>query len=142
MSQSESLYEAKRWWLTAQEDLDAAKALHEANKFSHACFLSQQSAEKAMKALWFALDSDPWGHSIQKLVMQFPHQNRLSRVQNWLAQAAHLDKFYIPTRYPNGLPDLTPSQVYNVQDSVQAIEKAGFFLEESRKLLKDLEENG
>ena len=141
MSQSESLYEAKRWWLTAQEDLEAAKSLHETNKFSHACFLSQQSAEKALKALWFAIDSDPWGHSIQKLVMQFPQQNMLPDVQNWLAQAAFLDKFYIPTRYPNGLPDLTPSQVYNSQDSVQAIERAGFFLEKTRKLLEDLRQN-
>jgi HEPN domain-containing protein len=138
MSQSESLYEAKRWWLTAQEDLDAAKILHKTKNFSHACFLSQQSAEKAMKALWFVIDSDPWGDSIQKLVMQFPPQNMLHDIQNWLTQAAYLDKFYIPTRYPNGLPDLTPSQVYNSQDSLQAIERADFFLEETRKLLEDL----
>lgn len=140
MSQSESLYEAKRWWLTAQEDLEAAKALHESNKFSHACFLAQQGAEKAMKSLWIAIDSDPWGHSIQKLVMQYPQKNRLIGIDNWLAQAATLDKFYIPTRYPNGLPDLTPSQVYNSQDSVQAIEKAEFFLEETRKQLEGLKE--
>ncbi len=138
MSQSKSQYEAKRWWLTAQEDLEVAKTLHQAGKFSHACFLSQQSSEKAMKALWLSIDSDPWGHSIQKLVMQFPQQDMLRDVQSWLANAAHLDKFYIPTRYPNGLPDLTPGQVYISQDSVQAIEKAGFFLEETRKLIKDL----
>ncbi|GAB4458531.1 MAG: HEPN domain-containing protein [Anaerolineales bacterium] len=138
MSRSETLYEAKRWWLTAQDDLEAAKSLHEAQKFSHACFLSQQSAEKAVKALWFAIDSDPWGHSIQKLVMQFPQQDMLNDVQNWLMQAAFLDKYYIPTRYPNGLPDLTPGQVYTSQDSTQAIEKATFFLEETRKLLENL----
>lgn len=138
MSQSESLYEAKRWWLTAQEDLEAAKALHETKKYSHACFLEQQSAEKAMKALWLAIDGDPWGHSIQKLVMQFPAQSKLRDPQNWLAHAAYLDKFYIPTRYPNGLPDLTPSQVYSSKDSSQAIERAVFFLSETNKLLEDL----
>jgi HEPN domain-containing protein len=138
MSQSESLYEAKRWWLTAQEDLDAAKILHKTKKFSYAYFLSQQSAEKALSSLWFAIDSDPWGYSIQKLVIQFPQQNMLHEIQNRLTQAAYLDKFYIPTRYPNGLPDLTPSQVYNSQDSLQAIERADFFLEETRKLLEDL----
>lgn len=136
MSQSKSQYEAKRWWLTAQEDLEVAKALHEAGKFSHACFLSQQSSEKAMKALWLSIDNDPWGHSIQKLVMQFPQQNMLPNAQNWLEYAAYLDKFYIPTRYPNGLPDLTPGQVYISQDSAQAIEKASFFLEQTRKLMK------
>jgi HEPN domain-containing protein len=138
MSQSKSRYEAERWLLTAQEDLEAAKSLQEAGKFSHACFLSQQCAEKALKALWLAMDADPWGHSIQKLIMQFPQQNLLKNPQVWLNNASFLDKFYIPTRYPNGLPDLTPSQAYFSQDSEQALEKAGFFLEEIRKLLAEL----
>lgn len=127
MSRSKSQYQADRWWLTAQEDLEVAKTLHEAGKFSHACFLSQQCSEKAMKALWLSIDSDPSGHSIQKLVMQFPQQNILEDLQKWLTYAAYLDKFYIPTRYPNGLPDLTPGQVYVSQDSKEAIEKAIFF---------------
>ena len=110
MSQSKSYYEAQRWWLTAKEDLEVASTLHEAGKYSHACFLSQQSSEKAMKALWLSIDGDPWGHSIQKLVMQFPQQTMFEDVQAWLANARYLDKFYIPTRYPNGLPDLTPGQ--------------------------------
>lgn len=138
MSQTNAKYEADRWWRTAEDDIEAAQALHEAGKFSHACFLSQQSAEKAMKALWFAVDGDPWGHSIQKLVLQFPQQEMLQGVENWLTNAAHLDKFYIPTRYPNGLPDLTPGQTYMSQDSTQAIEKAKFFLEEIQKLLSSL----
>jgi HEPN domain-containing protein len=136
MSQSKSHYEAQRWWLTAQEDLEVAKSLHEAGKYSHACFLSQQSAEKAMKAFWLSIDGDPWGHSIQKLVMQFPQQTLLEDVQTWLAHAGYLDRFYIPTRYPNALPDLTPGQVYVSQDSEQAIEKASFFLEKTQKLMK------
>jgi HEPN domain-containing protein len=136
MSQSKSQYEANRWWLTAQEDLEVAKTLHEAGKFSHACFLPQQSSEKAMKALWLSIDGDPWGHSIQKLVIQFPQPDMLQNVQNWVEYAAYLDKFYVPTRYPNGLPDLTPGQVYLSQDSTQAIEKAAFFLEETHKLIK------
>lgn len=138
MSQSKSRYEAERWWLTAQDDLEAAKTMHETSKFSHAWFLSQQSAEKAIKALWLAIDGDPWGHSIQKLVMQYPEQNMLQDMKTWLTNAAYLDKFYISTRYPNGLPDLTPGQTYILQDSEQAIERAGFFLEETRKLLADL----
>ena len=136
MSLSETQYQAERWWLTAQEDLDVAKALHKSGKHSHACFMSQQSAEKAVKALWLSIDGDSWGYSIQKLVIQFPQQDRLQNVQAWLEHAAHLDKFYIPTRYPNGLPDLTPGQVYHSQDSLQAIEKANFFLEETRSLMK------
>lgn len=134
MSQSKSQHESERWWFTAKDDLDAAKILHEAGKYSHACFLSQQSAEKALKALWFSIDSDPWGHSIQKLVMDFPRKKMFQSVDEWLVNAMYLDKFYIPARYPNGLPDLTPGQVYVSQDSEQAIQKAGFFLEQTHKL--------
>jgi HEPN domain-containing protein len=137
MSLSKSKYEAERWWVTAQEDLEVARALHESGKFSHACFLSQQSSEKAMKALWLSIDGDPWGHSIQKLVMQFPQPELLSNIQKWLEYAGYLDRFYIPTRYPNGLPDLTPGQVYVSDDSLQGIEKASFFLEETRKLMRN-----
>lgn len=137
MSQTKSDYEAQRWWLTSKEDLEVAKTLHEAGKYSHACFLSQQSSEKAMKALWLSIDADPWGHSIQRLVMQFPHQTMLEDVQTWLANARYLDKFYIPMLYPNGLPDLTPGQVYVSQDSEQPIEKSSFFLEETQRLMKN-----
>ena len=138
MSQSKSRHESERWWFTAKDDLEAAKILHEAGKYSHACFLSQQSEEKAVKALRFSIDSDPWGHSIQKLVMEFPKKNMFQSIDDWLANAAYVDKFYIPARYPNGLPDLTPSQVYLSQDSEQSIGKAEFFLENTRKLLKSV----
>jgi HEPN domain-containing protein len=33
-----------------------------------------------------------------------------------------LDRYYIPTRYPNGLPDLTPGQVYFRKDAEICLE--------------------
>ncbi len=138
MSQSKAKYEANRWLLTAKEDLQAATALKEANMFAHACFMAQQSGEKALKALWFGIDNDPWGHSIQKLVMQFPQPDLIANSEAWIANAAALDKFYIPTRYPNGLPDLTPGQTYVAQDATGAIEKAKFFVEHISSILENL----
>jgi HEPN domain-containing protein len=124
--------------LTAKEDLEAATALRDANMFAHACFMAQQSGEKALKALWFGIDNDPWGHSIQKLVMQFPQPDLIVNSEVWIANAASHDKFYIPTRYPNGLPDLTPGQTYVAQDATGAIEKAKFFLEQISSILENL----
>lgn len=135
MSQSKALYEAKRWLQTAVEDLSAANALAEAQMYSHACFMAQQSGEKAMKALWFFIEDDPWGHSIQKLVMQFPKPEFIEEMGLWLTNGATLDKFYIPTRYPNGLPDLTPGQSYTEADAKVAIEKAAFFVDAVTKEL-------
>jgi HEPN domain-containing protein len=42
----------------------------------------------------------------------------MTAVQN---DAAALDRFYIPTRYPNGLPDLTPGKFYFQKDAEFAI---------------------
>ncbi len=135
MSQSEDLHEAERWLKTAEEDLQAARALQQVGMYAHACFLSQQCGEKAIKAVWHLIGEDPWGHSIQRLVMQFPKPELFTERENWLQRAASLDKFYIPTRYPNGLPDLTPGQSYFSKDAEQAIEQAVFFLEVAREFL-------
>ncbi len=128
MSTDKERYEARRWLGTAREDLDAARTLMESGRFSHSCFFSQQAGEKALKALWFFLGEDPWGHSIQKLIAELPNPDALERLQPLLETGALLDRYYIPTRYPNGLPDLTPGQVYFRRD-------AEICLESSRQLL-------
>jgi HEPN domain-containing protein len=129
MSHDKALYEARRWLETAREDWEAAGSLLESGKYSHACFFAQQSGEKAVKALWFALEEDPWGHSIQKLVMEIPELQARDWLQPVLEEAALLDRYYIPTRYPNGLPDLTPGKVYFQKDAELCLRQANVVLE-------------
>ena len=74
--------------------------------------------------MWYASDADPWGHSVQRLLEDFPDKEVLDEFDSLTEAAAGLDKYYIPTRYPNGLPDLTPQKVYSAQDSRAAIERA------------------
>jgi HEPN domain-containing protein len=50
-----------------------------------------------------------------------------ARLQAELARV--LDKYYIPTRYPNGLPGGIPSQAYTADDARQAIAAAVRVLE-------------
>lgn len=121
MSQSKDRHEAQRWLDTANEDLRASRALAEAEFYAHACFSAQQCAEKAIKAMWFLIGADPWGHSVQKLLAEFPGKNQLDQIDVLVGKAATLDRFYIPTRYPNGLPDLTPGKSYFPKDAEQAI---------------------
>ena len=33
-------------------------------------------------------------------------------------------RIYVPTRYPDGLPDLTPGQVYGIEDATRALTAA------------------
>lgn len=129
MSETSAEYSARRWMDTAREDLESARILAAAQRHSHACFLAQQSAEKAVKALWYRLDDDPWGHAVQKLLQDFPERETVTDFAVCLEHGSDLDRYYIPTRYPNGLPDLTPHEAYAGRDSTQAVEKAAFILE-------------
>jgi HEPN domain-containing protein len=137
MSQTDNRYQAGRWLLTAEEDLSAVETLFAAEKYAQACFLSQQAGEKAVKALWYLMDADPWGHSIKKLLTEFPNKSELPDFNDWLEKAALLDKYYISTRYPNGLPDLTPGQIYMKDDAQRGMDAARWLVKACRKRLEN-----
>jgi HEPN domain-containing protein len=128
MAEAKNRYLARRWLQTAEEDLAAARTLHDHEMYAASCFHSQQAGKKSIKAIWFFEDEDPWGQSVKKLD-EFPKKDDfpdLAEVNNF---AALLDKYYIPTRYPNGLPDLTPGQVYNQSDAALGLVAAFSFIE-------------
>lgn len=126
MSIEKNVHEALRWLKTAEDDLDAAGVLRKNNKYPHACFHAQQAGEKALKALWHYADADPWGHSIRKLIedLQNVDLKLYDRFKGLLKTGTVLDRYYIPTRYPNGLPELTPGEAYLEEDAEQCIQKA------------------
>ncbi|MBN2072734.1 MAG: HEPN domain-containing protein, partial [Actinobacteria bacterium] len=64
------------------------------------CFQAQQAAEKALKALYLNYSADPWGHSVVKLINDFPEKKAKEEITELLNKARELDKLYIPTRYP------------------------------------------
>mgnify|MGYP001294600483 CR=1 FL=1 len=135
MSHKANRHEAERWLQTAEEDLKAAETLLEHGMYAQACFYAQQSGEKAIKALWYLRDADPWGHSVQRLITEYPHPADMPNQSEWIRQAALLDQFYMPTRYPNGLPDLTPGQVYRQEDAERGRAAAHFLIPACRRCL-------
>ncbi len=135
MSLEKQHKEALRWLKTAEEDLGAARGLRSLKKYSHACFLAQQCGEKALKALWYALGHDPWGHSVQKLIVDIPDKAARQVLRGQLEAGVLLDRYYIPTRYPNGLPDLTPGEVYLKQDADLCIRFARAILTSVKSLI-------
>ena len=67
--------------------------------------------EKALKAFLYAQGEEiVLGHSIERLCHQAAEWEPRFRelVKRW----AILDGFYVPTRYPNTLPDSIPAHVY------------------------------
>lgn len=115
---------ALKWLKQAEYDLRDAEMALEWGSFNLSCFLSQQSAEKALKALLFYYGYEiVRGHSVGALCELIV--KREPDFSNLLSPAKWLDKFYIPTRYPDALPDMAiPSEVYDREDAERALEKA------------------
>ena len=124
MSVEEQRQEAGRWLLQAKADLRAAEGSLTLGSFEWVCFQAQQAGEKALKALWYYHSEEPWGHSLTKLIDDFPIEPVRAGLECHSDRAKALDKLYIPTRYPNGLPDLTPSEAYTETEARNAINAA------------------
>jgi len=137
MSTEKNVYEALRWLRTGEDDLDAAIVLRKNKKFPHACFHAQQAGEKALKAVWYYADADPWGHSIRKLIEDLENVDLslYDRLKSLLRAGTVLDRFYIPTRYPNGLPELTPGEAYLDEDAEECIQRATEILAAVKSIL-------
>jgi HEPN domain-containing protein len=120
MSVEKRLHEARRWLEQAAADLKAAADSRRAGNHEWACFQCQQAGEKSLKALWIRDGHDPWGHSLLRLLEEHPDERLRNRFAPLRESASLLDKLDIPTRYPNGLPDLTPSKVYGEPDALAA----------------------
>jgi len=136
MGIEKSIEEARRWFQTAESDLKTARVLHENQRYAHACFHAQQAAEKAVKSIWHLRAGDPWGHSVQKLIDDLKDFDTelYNNLKDLVLDGSKLDKYYIPTRYPNGLPDLIPDTAYFDDDAVTAIGLAEKLIERVRAL--------
>ena len=131
----EAKEEGKRWLEQAIEDLKWAKDLAERGGYHIACFLSQQVGEKALKAFLYAQGEEiVIGHSVERLchLAAKYEANFLKKVKKW----AILDGYYIPTRYPNGLPDSIPAKVYTSDAAGEAVRLAGEIVDYIKKKVK------
>mgnify|MGYP006311376993 CR=1 FL=1 len=120
--------QGKRWLAQAGQDLDAASVLLRSGHRNLACFHAQQAAEKAVKAFLYSQGlEEVWGHSVASLLRDAASHH--AAFEELRAEGAALDKFYIPTRYPNGLPDGLPQDAYTETEATDAIARAERIIE-------------
>jgi len=115
-----ALEEGERWLSQAAEDLKWTKLLAEQGGWYLACFLSQQVTEKALKAFLYAQGEEiVLGHSVARLCGDAAEYNKdfSEKAKRW----SLLDGYYIPTRYPNGLPDGIPAEVFTEKAAKSAV---------------------
>lgn len=130
------LREGARWLAQAEVDVEAARTL--SGQFpALACFHTQQAAEKALKAILHAGGERPvLGHSLGELGALVERHS--PRYKDLRAEVAKLDRYYIPTRYPNGLPEGgQPSEAFDEKDAREAIAIAAKSVAYAREFLDE-----
>lgn len=131
--------ESGRWFEEAEYDLEAAKDAMASERYNWACFIFQQAAEKAIKAVYIIRGEDVERvHSIMALVKGDPARGLggVGELTGLLECAIELDRHYIPTRYPNGVPYGKPYEFYTEKIAEECLDCAQKLIEACRKILK------
>jgi HEPN domain-containing protein len=117
---------SQRWIAFAREDYRMALLAKEAAIYNQVCFHAQQCIEKAVKGLLVNRGiQPPRTHRLGDLLPLLdpnPFTDKSLEIQL-------MDRFYIPTRYPDALPGALPEGLPNESDADEAIQLAGFVLE-------------
>jgi HEPN domain-containing protein len=110
----------------ADDDLKFARVGFREGFYSQVCFLSQQAMEKSLKGyLVYKGKNYPKTHKLVDLYFlcreKFlePFKNKIKLV----------DEFYIPTRYPDGIPGGLPNRISSETDAKEALGAAEGLLE-------------
>ena len=131
--------EADRWLAQSGHDLSSARFLMQSGMNALACFLSHQTAEKAVSAYLYARGVELlWGHGLADLcedAMAFEPSFDLIK-----SSAVQLDKHYLGARYPSVLPAGVPFESYSSEDAERALviaQDTYDFVVEQLNLLRD-----
>jgi HEPN domain-containing protein len=106
MSEPDSVVEARRWLRYADDDLRTARELQGTSAPARqVCFLAQQAAEKALKAVFVFLQIElPRSHDLEALLTLLP--------PGWAVRTRGLDlaalsEWAVEARYPGDWPQAT-----------------------------------
>jgi HEPN domain-containing protein len=110
----------QRWVEQAQHQLRVVESLLERAFWSDVCFMAEQTAQMALKAFLFGRGRRTVPiHSVQELAAQCSElDERFGEAVEW---GKVLDRYYIPTRYPDALaPPAVPYRSFTEADGLQA----------------------
>jgi HEPN domain-containing protein len=113
--------EAARWLAYSLSDLQAAKKLlDDPDSYPRqVCFLAQQSAEKAFKAILVFLELEfPYTHDLDRLREAIPAGWNVKRE---FPQLYGLSIWSVESRYPGGMPDVVTADAESALLMAEAI---------------------
>lgn len=116
--------ESLRWFDQAQHDLEVAKSNFGSGFYSDACYMSEQAAQKGLKAFMiYHGKRHVWEHSVQELAKIGSHYDK--EFEGVVEAGMVLDRYYVPTRYPDALASpAVPYKSYIAKDASEAISLA------------------
>ncbi|MFM8276346.1 MAG: HEPN domain-containing protein [Cyanobium sp.] len=120
------------WLHQAQADLELAGVSAAAGHHEWACFACHQAVEKALKGLHLAHGQQIWGHGLGRSWRDLPPPVAAAlaaSVSDLEDRLRILDARYIPTRYPDSLPDGTPTDRFGRLQSDDALRHARSIVE-------------
>jgi len=129
--------DAQRWFRQSEDDFRFVRWLKkEGDFFDKGCFMAQQAGEKALKACLYATGKRRViGHSLYEMVDQLSME--ATQFKQIFSESKRLDRYYIPTRYPNGIPGGIPYQVYDKEDFDNAFADLKLIIELCRRFLEE-----
>ena len=113
---------AHDWLAECRAELRAARDLYSGGHWSWGCFTGHQAAEKALKAILEHFHSPQVGHNlnlfVQAIAAHVPVEEPLRMA------CARLNRYYIPTRYPDAFDRGAPADQFFEADARQAVDDA------------------
>jgi len=126
--------EGIRWLKQAERDFDDAEYAFKGDRYNLVCFLAQQSAEKAVKAfLYRSGEERVIGHSVSDLLERAKAKNTAF---DSVIRSRKLDLYYIPTRYPNGIPGGLPYEAFDEEEAQKALKLAASVIEVVKRIFE------
>jgi HEPN domain-containing protein len=106
----------------AKRDLENAEYELKGGFFEWSCFLSQQAAEKAIKAVFQRIHAEAFGNSVSVLLEKLPRA--IKPAKSMIDMARELDRAYVAARYPNEYPEGAPYEFYTKEEATRLLKYA------------------
>ena len=116
--------EALKWLKYAEDDLKSAKVLNKEELYAQVCFHAQQCAEKSLKAYLTKEDQRIPKIHILRDIIDLCKKIDCRIFNQFDDDVLTLDRYYIPTRYPDAVLGSLPEGLPEKVDATEAIEIA------------------
>lgn len=120
------------WMEQAKGEFKAARDLYTTGNYAICCFMCQQATEKALKAILEHCGSPSHGHNLLALANEISRYVKVPR--RVVTACRKLNRYYIPTRYPNAFPSGAPIYMYDSSDAEEALRLAEEVINFARKV--------